>query len=198
MPTQELTRVSVEPIALTQARLWCRIPDADTSQDAMLLLIIAAARRRAEDITGLALSRRTFQYTADALPLDNSPVELAWPPLVSIDSFNYYDPSGTVQSLAGSPDLIIVDTNSWPGRIAPLANTDWPSLQLRANAVTVQYTAGFKALDDIPEQVRLWMQVRTATWFDMRDHIMPNNMQEMSRDFVDGILDRVRAWRLFA
>jgi len=68
-------------------------------------------------------------------------------PLQSVDSVQYLDQNGVLQTMDPDTDYQ-VDNVSEPGRIAPAANTTWPLTQISVrapvlNAVKIQYTLGF-------------------------------------------------------
>ncbi len=196
---KQLTAPTTEPVTLAEAKLWCRIEDDDTSQDAMLLLLITAARERAEDITARAFARRTFELRLDAFPADDSPIELPRPPLVSVESLTYATADGDV-AIAGSPEGWLVDLggDEHPGRISPLYGSSWPSALTQPGSVRIRYTAGYATSSLIPRLVRLWIQSRVSTWYEFREHILAGTLNSLPRDFVDGLLDHLRARTFFA
>lgn len=198
MSVRQLTLPAQEPVTLTQCRLWCRIDDDDTGQDAVLLLIMQAARERAEEITGLCVAQRTFEVTLDAFPADSTPIELPYPPVVSVQYLTYFDSAGDMQTLSGSPDAWILDTNSKPGRISPLWGGTWPGTADRVAAVRVGYTAGYSNPNQVPKRLILWIQARVSTWYENREHLQLSNLKEAPRDYVDGVLDTLRVGFFFA
>lgn len=196
---KQLTVPTTEPVTLAEAKLWCRIEDDDTAQDAMVLLLITAARERAEEITARAFARRTFELRLDAFPADDSPIWLPYPPLVSVEYLTYGTSDGDV-SVSGSPQAWHADLggDSLPGRLAPLYGASWPSALEQPGSVRIGYTAGYVTSSAIPRKVRLWMQSRISTWFEFREHIIAGTLNELPRDFVDGLLDHQRARVFFA
>lgn len=194
MDVREITAPTTEPVTLTEAKLWCRIEDDDTSQDAVLLLLIRAARERAEHLTGRKYSRRQVELRLDSFP--SGPIDLPYPPLVSVDSFLYGTADGDVE-LTGSPETYQLDEggDQTPARVAPL--TTWPTAATEIAAIRIRYTVGYASTSKMPAALRLWMQQRISTWYENREHMGLSNVTAFPRDFVDGLLDGLRAARMF-
>lgn len=185
-----------EPVTLAEAKLWCRIDDDDTTQDAMLLLLITGMREYAEEITGRAFVQRTLQLRLRAFP--DGEVELPHPPLRSVTSIDYTDGDGAEQNLNGSPSEYTVDIYAEPGIVKPSYGSNWPTARDDVGTVRITYTCGYDSASKIPAKVRLWMQARISTIFENREQLISNGMVEIPRDFADGLLDGLRITRMFA
>lgn len=189
-----------EPVSRALAKSWCNI-DADlTDQDSIIDLLIAAARERAEDITGRAFVQRSLELVMDDLPDGDGIIELPAAPLISVSYVRYLDASGEEQELSGSPDAFLVDTRGVPGRISPLQGTSWPGTNGTPSNVRIGYVAGYAPAgspDDeeayqlpMPALLRTWMHARISTFYEMREQLMAGaNLNELPRDYVDGLLD---------
>jgi len=193
-----VTGPTVEPVTVQEARLWCRIADDDTTQDAMLQLLIIAMREKAEELTGRAFPLRTLELIMDAFPADDDPIELPYPPLSSVNYVTYVNVDGVDQTMGGSPDAFLVDTGSYPGRLMPLFAGTWPSIRDQIGGVRIGYVAGYATTNLIPKSVRVWMQARISTLFENREHLVMNNTVEIPHDFADGLLDGLRVRTGFA
>lgn len=172
MAVKVITAPSGEPISLDQAKAHLRVDTAD--QDDLIEALITAARERVEDETGRALITQTLEIALDYFvePPDLRFVTLPYltpakaillprPPLIALKRISYYDRDGNVVLLhdeVGSPTVIsdlVVDTYSVPGRLVPASGGNWPSVQDRANAVTIRYTAGYGADgESVPMPIR--------------------------------------------
>jgi uncharacterized phiE125 gp8 family phage protein len=130
----------LEPIHLAHARAHLRAPSGDTSQDANILGMIAAARRRAESFCHKALVRQQRLLALGCFPAE---IEVPVGPLRAVQSIQYLDTAGVLQTLASS--AYRVDTLSERGRIEPEYGTVWPSTHPVNNAVRIKYTAGYAA-----------------------------------------------------
>jgi uncharacterized phiE125 gp8 family phage protein len=191
---------SFEPVTLAEARLWLRIDDDDTTQDAMIVLLIKAMREYAEHLTGRAICQQTLEYRTDSFPF-SGPIEIPQPPLVSVTSVSYVDSSGELQAMDSSPTGWQVDTASEPGRIAPLTTSGgWPDANSEElGAIRIRYVAGYASPSLIPRSIRLWMQSRIATLFEQREQLITGTIvSALPRSYVDGLLDSTRTRKMFA
>jgi len=183
---------TVEPVTLAEAKVWARVGVTDTSQDALIGLLIQAMREYAENLTGRAFVQR--QLTRILTHWEHA-IELESPPLISVDSIKYLDVDGAEQTLAA--DQYIVHTWLEPGIVVPQILTTWPSVYSQDDAIRVNYTAGYPALGsppdyvaNVPAAVKVWMQARLATLYDNRDQMVVGvSVQQIPRDFCDGLLD---------
>lgn len=191
-----ITPPAAEPVSLAEARLWCRVDDDDTTQDAMILMLIGAMRRYAEDITGRAFVRRTLQLRLRGFPEDE--IELPHPPLISVSSVEYTDGDGATQNLNGSPSEYREDVDSVPGLVMPVYGGAWPATRGDLASVRITYDCGYVSVSAIPREVRIWMQARIATLYDNREHLVHNSQVKVPHDFADGLLDYLRVRRMFA
>lgn len=131
----------VEPVHLDEARTHLRAPSGDTSQDAMIRRAVAAARRHVETWCRRALVRQQHLLALDCFP--GGEIELPVGPLRAVQSVQYLDSTGTLQTLAASGYL--VDNYAERARIQPAYGTVWPSTYGVSNAVLVKYTCGHVA-----------------------------------------------------
>jgi uncharacterized phiE125 gp8 family phage protein len=197
---QVITPPSFEPVTLAEAKLWLRLDDDDTEEDAMVLLLIKAMREYAEHLTGRALVSQTLELRLDSFPSGGGVIELPRPPLRSVSSISYVDSSSALQSLETSPQGWQEDLASEPGRVAPLTpSTGWPDTESETlGAVRIRYVAGYANPNAVPRSVRLWMQTRLATFNENREQIVVGStVSVLPRPFVDGLLDSLRVRRMF-
>ena len=187
-----------EPVTLEEARLWTRADPDDTSQDAMLLELIQAARERAEDLTGMSLVRQTLRWSIDKFPASDLPLEIPWPPLISVTSITYMDSSGDWQALAGSPDQWILNTAAMPAKITPLYGESWPDVRDRSGNVQIEFVCGYAAAAQVPARAKLWMRKKITDWDCDRETISPKAYVQLPRGDVDGLLDTLRFSAFFA
>lgn len=175
MTTRRIT-TTTEPATLTQIKAL--IPINGTDHDARITTLISALRMEAEQITGRSLATSTWQIKLDEFPYE---IRLLWPPIVSVESVEYVDADGATQTLSSS--LYVVDSHNEPGWILPATDTEWPSTYDTANAVTVNYTAGYGATS--PDALKLWMAARIRAEID-------GDTSANSR--LDGLLDHLKVY----
>jgi uncharacterized phiE125 gp8 family phage protein len=174
MTTRRIT-TTTEPV--TAADVKTLLPLTGTDFDTRIALLIPALRLQAEQITQRALAVSTWQLKLDAFP-DNE-IRLLWPPITAISSITYVDINGDTQTLDSS--AYSLDSHSEPGWVLPATGTDWPETYDTANAVTVNYTAGYGA--DAPEAVKLWIAAMIRADLDGAEP-----------GAIDGLLDNLKVY----
>jgi uncharacterized phiE125 gp8 family phage protein len=92
-------------------------------------------------------------------------IELPRAPLVSVESVQYI-PGSDAQYRALDPSRYMVDKSSTPGRIYPALNTYWPAPQVVANAVKIDFTAGYEV---VPESIKVAMLLMIGAWYSQRE-----------------------------
>jgi uncharacterized phiE125 gp8 family phage protein len=179
--------ISVEPVLLADVKAHLNL-DHDLD-DALLSIYISAARQYGEHLTRRAWGETGCRLRLDGFPRANDPIELPLPPLVSISAITYVDTGGETQTMAASD--YVVDVPLLVGRIYPDYGTVWPSTRAQRNAVTVEYVAGSS---ELPEALQQWAMIRVAGMYEQREAFAIGTngtmVNEMPRDFVDGLLDR--------
>lgn len=70
-----------------------------------------------------------------------TPLRLPSPPLLAVDSIQYTDPDGTLQTMASADYQ--VDKLTEPARLLPAYGKAWPSTRAVLNAVKIQFRAGY-------------------------------------------------------
>jgi len=151
MPSLLITPPAVEPITLDQAKDHLRV--TNTTDDALISTLIAAARRFAEGYCRRALITQVWDLYVDKFPdAVRGVLEIPFGELQAVTSVTYYDADGALQTLSAS--LYQVEAIREPARIRPIATETWPATYDQMNAVTVRFTAGYgDAPGDVPEQV---------------------------------------------
>lgn len=202
MTVRVVTPPAYEPVSLAEAKAWCQIPDYVTDQDDEIRVVIAAARRHAENLTGRAFMPRTLQLILDRWTTvcdDNgcwvTGIELPHPPLREVTSVTYIDQNGVQQTLAA--DQYVVQDWREPARLVPAWQITWPAYRGLADAVRVNYRAGYDAdgspfdYDALPASLRLWVRARISTFYENREQLIAGNVVEIPRTFADALLDEL-------
>jgi len=150
-PAQVVTPPVEEPIDAAYVRAHMHLDD--DADDAMLELLITAARELVEEAIDGALVTTTFdasfdQVTGAALELPRGRV------VQSVTSVTTYSAAGTGTLAAGAS--YFTDTTGLFGRVIAVDGYSWPATStLRsANGLVVRYVAGFGTADDVPEALK--------------------------------------------
>lgn len=185
---------AAEPVLLDDLKAFLRVDASDTSNDATITALAASARFWAEHYT-----RRRFITQKISLKLDFFPgyiggrvagqmvsqsyiggpspaliglrfaLILPFPPVQSIDTFSYLDPS------SGSPVVLLPNTNyiadlaSQPARLTPPFAQMWPIARVQPESITINFTCGYgNDGSSVPEDIKLAIRRLTLYWFENR------------------------------
>jgi hypothetical protein len=159
----------VEPVSLAQARQFLRLPSGFTAEDTLISGFIAGAREKGEILTGRALAQRKFTQVLDSHPYYTDAIQgqqaypasyyslprysttlwnysqmikLGYSPAISVEQMRSINPDGTVKVMMQDADFIL-DRISEPARIFPLPGSYWPADLYVANALEIDFTAGY-------------------------------------------------------
>lgn len=156
-----------EPLALSVAKAHLRVDSDD--EDVLITGYIQAAREYVERATGRALYTQTWDYTVDDFPYPD-PIRLPRAPIQSISYLKYYDSGGVLSTLDSA--TYIFDPSSAFGELALAYNATWPAYQLRRNAITVRFVAGYgDTPNDVPMPLRAAVQLMTAQLYMNRESV---------------------------
>jgi uncharacterized phiE125 gp8 family phage protein len=189
MRVRVITPPAAEPVTLAEAKLHLRVDGAD--EDALITGLITAARAAAEHETGRALVTQTLRLTLDEWPED-SDIELLRPPASSIVAVRYVDAAGATQTLdtnAYSLDNSSEYDTHW---LLPALGTTWPAARDQANAIEVDYTAGYGAAAAVPQPVKQWMLLAVGDMYANRER--SGEKAAVPHGFVAGLLEPYRLW----
>ena len=194
---QNLTVTSspaVEPVSLAEAKLHLKVDYTD--DDDLISTLITAAREWVEKETRRAYINRSYKlelsrfpdmfaatyytmYSLEKLPnMRSGVIELPRPPLVSVASVQYVDPSGTLQTL--SPSLYLVNSGGvCVGAISPAVGTVFPSTQVTPSAVIINFTAGMGTdSTTVPSCVKAAIKLMVGLWYRQREAASETELRE--------------------
>jgi uncharacterized phiE125 gp8 family phage protein len=161
------TAPDVEPVTLADAKRHANVDDS--FHDNQIEGLIAAARGHAERVTERQFITAVYVLHLEAFPEE---IEIPKPPLQTIDAIKYIDPDGVEQTMTVDVDYQLV-TGSEPARVRPAYGTVWPTTKAVADAITVEFTAGYgDAASDVPADIRLAMMILVAHWYRTREPII--------------------------
>jgi uncharacterized phiE125 gp8 family phage protein len=147
-----ITGPSVEPVTLAEVYLHLRLDVDENSpvdthpDDAMLNRFIRASRRQAEKITRRSFVSQRLRLSMDAFHAGG--IVLLRPPVLEFNSLSYYDAANELQVI-DQENYFVTDGDQKP-RLQFLTTYAAPSLYARADAVRLEYTAGYEPDDASP------------------------------------------------
>jgi uncharacterized phiE125 gp8 family phage protein len=143
-----------EPLTAAEAKARLNIGDEVT--DAVMEAYITASRQQidgADGWLGRALMTQTWQYNLDEFPsCDGGKVYIPLPPLREISEVSYLDSAGDPVVMVVNDDYqVVMGPRPY---IVPAYGTTWPSVTCRADAITIEFIAGYGDSDEVPEPIR--------------------------------------------
>ena len=174
---------STEPLSLAETKSYLKV--TGTSDDVLLTQVITALRNSCEDWTGRALVTQTWTFWRDAFPhreRDRLPhdgyfelpvdfadeaqrmIAIPRPPLQSVTFLKTYDAKN--QAITFDAAKYFVDAASEPGRIVLNQASSWPTGLRPANAVEIEFIAGYGEASAVPDALKqgmlLWIKLLYA------------------------------------
>ena len=157
-----VSQPAYEPVTVDECRLHLGDTQAgDTSRDPIIASRIITSRIWAQDYTSsvLATAQNIMSYV-DRFPCHPSSAIGLLMPLLTVIAVRYYDVYGILQTV--DPGDYIVDTVD--GYVYPVNVRSWPTTQARANAVHIEYSAGYNTVADIPEPIKDAIKFTVGQW----------------------------------
>lgn len=174
-----LVDAASEPIELSDAANFLRLEIPD--DNALVQGLITSARMECEQRTNRSFINTTWQLSLDYFPpypikttnilpalafgvaavggrtlflnMESGAIRLPMPPLISVSSISYVDPSGQTNTL---PFQNIVISTGTPGQIAPSFGNIFPLTIPSLSSVTIEYVAGYGPdASYVPQTVKL-------------------------------------------
>lgn len=187
-----------EPLSLADAKSHLRIKHS--AEDGDITSLIVAVRKLVERESWRAIVRESRTAVLTGFPRGSEPLYLPRPPLVSVESVSYLDPTdGTASALTG----FRVDAEHEPGCLWPPYGENWPETRWDPAAVTVTFTAGY-ADGAVPEDVVHCLKLKLAELYEGRSPSVSERMTTYDRvlnliKFRDGrirgtLLGDVQSW----
>lgn len=143
-PATVTVPATAEPVTIAQVKAQLHIAAGDTSRDAELALLIAAARGHVEKYCGIPLMLRTVRTSCDSFAAFDRFLPA---PLKSITSIAYVDLAGNEQALDSSAYDYYTD-GLMPSVVIKHGKR-WPDIQ-PGSRITVEAVVGF---DAVPEAI---------------------------------------------
>ena len=164
--TTTTSKTSELPLSLADARDALRIDgsELDTQVDALL----KTAQLWCESVTSRSLRvTRTVTQTYSQWPCN--PIRFDWQPVKAITSITYYDEDGNSQTVSSSNYRLIESSEG--AAIAEFdADFSLPSVEVRRDAITITYTAGYDDLDSVPDDAKTAIRLKLRDLFgDMEE-----------------------------
>lgn len=159
------------PVSFEWARRRSRILESVAEEEREdIEFMIQAGTDLAEKIMGRAIVRQVWEKRLDAFPDNGGAIELAMPPVMSVDLVTYIDDDAAPQTL--SPACYEVDPQSETAWLVPAYGYVWPVALDKVNAITVEFTAGWAAPGVVPAAIRDAILLYVAHRYENREAVV--------------------------
>jgi len=161
---------------IADAALGAACPTTNTTTDPQLNALIKAARQQVETFTRRVLITQTWDLIGDFFP--TGLIRLPFPPLQTISSINYVNANGTVTLWAAAKYIVDAPEgdHAQRGRVTLAYGETWPVTRDIANAVTVQFIAGYGASAAVPQGIKQAMLLMIGHWYANREAVNIGNI----------------------
>lgn len=133
------------------------------------------------------VSRETYaRWNAQVYPEPVQSIKLYRPPVVSVSHVKYYDASNVLQTLDASNYFV---TDDQVPELKFVTGFAAPTVYDRADAVRIEYTAGYANAALIPEPLQQWMLLQIGTMYESRQSITDAKLMELPNRFTEMLLD---------
>lgn len=193
---------TAEPVTLAEAAAHLRLDQfgspLEYADEDLVLMQITAAREYVEGLSGLMLASQTMQLAGRSFFgmsewCDGEGIPLKCAPITGIDSISYYNGDGVLQTV--DPANYELDFFSPMPRVVLLPGASWPSTQDRANAVVIQFTAGYDngspTIDSIPKSLKQAILLVLGHLYENREQTTQVKLEELPLG-VTALVERYR------
>ncbi len=206
------TPPATQLITVAQVQAQSRLDTDYTGDTDLISLYIDVATQYCEEDCSRSFITQSWQYSCEKFDkhlhipqwvgatvpfyFDLAPQKrilfLPRPPLQSVQSVQYYDESGALQTL--DPSQYVVDTTGMFGSIRPVMNGQWPRTQMDNPAsVIVSYTAGYGSTPTmVPAVARMAVLYMTAALYEFREPVVTGTIVNSMPTGVHELLDTIR------
>ena len=166
LQTRIKTDLVTEPVTSVEAKLFCKI--TGSAEDALITILISAARKALEKYTASSFAEKTIYATWVDLPEDNL-LEIPYGPVISIDAVYWIDEEGT-------EELAVLNTDYWvygDQDATVKMTTLWTTGLKNTSSVRVEYKAGYghANTETLPTDLKLAIMKEIVTQYEMRENI---------------------------
>lgn len=126
---------------------------------------------------GRALITQTWSLTLSAFPSARR-ITLPVSPVQQVTQVQYFDVDNTQQTFDSNAYRLISARDE--GYLDLVEGQDWPATADRADAVEIQYEAGFGAAStDVPEGIRRAVKAMVRQWYDHPSAVSDKGLETM-------------------
>jgi uncharacterized phiE125 gp8 family phage protein len=137
------TAASTTPVSLDEAADHLRVVDLANEGEDLARKLREATEYCERMVPGrYSLRRATWDYYLDEFPQDDGPIELPFPPLVSITHVKYYSSASNTLTTLSTTTYAVHAPTEQPGFVECVQGKTWPATYERSDAVTIRCVVG--------------------------------------------------------
>jgi len=183
-----ITGPATEPVSLAEAKLHLKIETADTADDTLIAILIAAARESAEQFTRRAFIAQTWELQKDCF--EDGEIQLRKTPVQSVTSIKYYDVNGVEQTLATT--VYGLNQADEPNEVYLKYGQLWPQVRGEENDVKIRFVAGYTT---VPSSVKAAILLIVGHLYENREDVV---IGRQVNDLPKGSKFLLEPYRLFS
>lgn len=180
MSLEVVTNPTIEPVALQDAKDYCRVTHSD--DDDLIDALITLAREQVEIATNRRILTTVLKYTLDKFPYWM--VGLPGGKIQTINTFTYLDKDAATQTVSAT--LYDSQLNKTPAIILRKSGYSWPTVYENGNAVIINYDAGWATISEVPPNII--MAIKALVNFYYRNRSILANEAIRMPSFIDNLL----------
>lgn len=159
-----ITPPATEPVSLTEAKLHLKIETADTADDALVTILIQAAREVAEQYTRRAFISQTWELQMDCFEEEDYKLIT---PCSAITSVKYYDTDGVEQTVAVAVYGLSLSTE--PNEIYLKYGQLWPTVRGQEDDVKIRFVSGYTT---VPASIKAAILLIIGHLYENREDVV--------------------------
>lgn len=159
-----------DAVSLEEAQRQVR--SSSSLDDADLLSYVAAATHSCEAHCRRRFVTQSWRQTFDRWP--DKALVLAHPPLATVESVKYIDAAGDEQTLDES--VYRMRAMETPGEIVLAYGQSWPTARAELDAIRVEFTCGFGAAADVPDEIKRAILMLVGTLYANHESVSPTQL----------------------
>ncbi len=171
-------------VTTAEAKAQARV--THSAEDALIDLMIQAASSEAEHLMARAILPQQWRLTLDAWV---RPVPLRMPPVRSVLSVQYADPTTGTMTLLDSGEYVLAHADDLGVDLYPAYGKSWPAHRTQPDAIEVIFEAGYANAAAVPAQIKTWILMRVAAYYRHREAWTLGTPIERN-EHLDRMLDR--------
>lgn len=169
------------PVSLTEVKAHLRVEHTDDDTLITRLLNTAVSYT---DVSGALGKGMITQKWGQWVGQNPGTVSLLLKPVQSVTAVKYYDTDGVEQTdTLGNYDVFGTSTATI---VSPKAGYNWPTTQVRPDAIKIEYQIGYgDASTDVPDVVRHALMMLIGHWYESREQSVENDLSSVPYGFEE-------------